>query len=111
MRADGNEGRKWELSDSSDIPRDFREVSEVRYRPDRAFDNQLVAPAANGNQAGNSHFSDIDESSSYVFSGRTKEGNKVGSYEEEEDEDTVYARRGNRRQWKKKKVHSDDDDD
>lgn len=110
VRADGIEGRKWELSDSSDIPRDFREVSEVRYRPDRAFDNQLVAPAANGNQAGSSHFSDIDESSSYVFSGRTKAGNKVGSYEEDEDEDTVYARRSNRRLRKRKKANSYDDD-
>ena len=111
MRADGYDGRKWELSDSSDIPRDFREVSEVRYRPDRALDNQLVAPEANGNQPGSFHFSDIDESSSYVFSGRTKAGNKVGSYEEEEDEDIVYARHSNRRQRKRKKANAYDDDD
>lgn len=82
VRADGRENAGWELSDGSNIPRQFREVTEVRYRPRRVYEDRDGIAGANGSGATGTRNSDIDESSLYMFSGRKGKGKKIERGEE-----------------------------
>ena len=57
----------------------------MRYRSGRIFDEQDAGPAANENRVGNSRHQDVEESSTYVFTGQVVKKQKDNSYEDDED--------------------------
>src|ERR1700676_5467697 len=97
LRVDGPESARWQLSDGREIPRSFREVSEIRYQPTRASDpdNEDNIPPTNRRRPGGSLQPDIDESSTYIFSGRAapkkkhRKARKNGPHEDEYGDDLL----------------------
>lgn len=103
VRADGRESERWERGDGSAVSRDFREVGELRYQPEKTSDEDEddYTPAMNGHSAKNARVQE-DESSTFTFTGQIEK--EENSYYDNDEELGGRHNRGGRH------ARSDDDE-